>query len=50
LAKNIALRNQSLALHELNYVVQKFIDRIIFLRIAEDRTIEKYGALNICAQ
>lgn len=45
LAKNIALRNQELNIEELNYVVQSTIDRIIFLRIAEDRGIEKYGQL-----
>ena len=45
LAKNIALRNQSLSIHELNYAVQKTIDRIIFLRICEDRGIEDYGQL-----
>lgn len=45
LAKNIALRNKSLSLYELNFAVQKIIDRIIFLRIAEDRQIEGYGKL-----
>lgn len=45
LAKNIALRNKSLSLYELNFAVQKVIDRIIFLRIAEDRQIEDYGKL-----
>jgi len=45
LAKNLALRNPSLTIHELNYAVQKVIDRIIFLRIAEDRHIEPYGRL-----
>ncbi|KFO67887.1 hypothetical protein ER57_07840 [Smithella sp. SCADC] len=44
LAKNIALRN-SLTVRELNDSVQRTIDRIIFLRIAEDRGIEDYGAL-----
>jgi len=43
LAKNIALRNKELSIYELNYEVQKIIDRIIFLRIAEDRHIEDYG-------
>lgn len=47
LAKNIALRNKKLSLHELNFAVQKIIDRIIFLRIAEDRQIEDYGKLQI---
>lgn len=44
LARNIALRNSNLSLYELNYAVQKIIDRIIFLRIAEDRQIEDYGS------
>ncbi|MFA5323384.1 MAG: hypothetical protein WC373_11995, partial [Smithella sp.] len=43
-ARNIALRN-SLTVRELNDSVQRIIDRIIFLRIAEDRGIEDYGAL-----
>ena len=45
LAKNIALRNPKLSIRELNYSVQKTIDRIIFLRICEDRGIEDYGQL-----
>ena len=45
LAKNIALRNKDLTLDDLNYAVQLIVDRIIFLRIAEDRGIEKYGTL-----
>jgi adenine-specific DNA-methyltransferase len=45
IARNIALRNPSLSIRELNYVVQKTIDRIIFLRICEDRGIEDYGQL-----
>ncbi len=44
LARNIALRN-TLSQRELNYAVQLTIDRIIFLRIAEDRGIEPYGQL-----
>lgn len=44
LAKNIALRN-TLSVRELNDSVQRTIDRIIFLRIAEDRGIEEYGSL-----
>ncbi len=47
LAKNIAIRNKQLPLDELNFAVQKIIDRIIFLRIAEDRQIEDYGELQI---
>ena len=45
LARNIALRNKELEVEELNYAVQLIIDRIIFLRIAEDRGIERYGKL-----
>lgn len=45
LAKNIALRNRQLDVRELNAAVQRIIDRIVFLRIAEDRGIEKYGQL-----
>lgn len=45
LASNIAINNQELSQRELNAAVQKTIDRIIFLRITEDRGIEPYGAL-----
>ncbi|MFH1616867.1 MAG: DNA methyltransferase [Planctomycetota bacterium] len=45
LAKNIALRNKSLTDRRLNYAVQLTIDRIIFLRMCEDRGIEQYGRL-----
>ena len=45
LARNIALRNPELSIEDLNYAVQLTIDRIIFLRIAEDRGIERYGQL-----
>ncbi|MCL2510866.1 MAG: N-6 DNA methylase [Bacteroidales bacterium] len=45
LAKNIALRNKNITEDELNYVVQLTIDRIVFLRIAEDRGAEQYGEL-----
>lgn len=40
LAKNIALRNSLLSQRGLNFSVQRIIDRIIFLRISEDRGIE----------
>jgi len=49
LAKNIALRNKDLSVRELNAAVQKTIDRIIFLRICEDRGIEKYEQLRTIA-
>ena len=45
LAGNIALRNAELSQRELNFAVQRTIDRIIFLRITEDRGIEPYGRL-----
>jgi hypothetical protein len=45
LARTIALRNPSLTQRELNFAVQTTIDRIIFLRICEDRGIEDYGRL-----
>jgi hypothetical protein len=45
LAKNIALRNPKLSVPELNYAVQMTIDRIVFLRICEDRGIEPYEQL-----
>jgi type I restriction-modification system DNA methylase subunit/predicted type IV restriction endonuclease len=45
LAKNIALRNPRLTQRELNFSVQRTIDRMVFLRICEDRSIEDYGKL-----
>lgn len=45
LAQNIALRNDTLNEDELNFVVQQTLDRLIFLRIAEDRGVEEYGRL-----
>ena len=45
LARNIALRNPNLSQREVNFSVQRTIDRIIFLRICEDRGVENYGRL-----
>jgi len=45
LARNIALRNPGLSLDDLNAAVQLTIDRIVFLRMAEDRGIEPYQQL-----
>lgn len=45
LAHNLALRNKALNARDLNYAVQVTIDRIVFLRICEDRGIELYGRL-----
>jgi len=41
LARNIALRNPDLSTKDLNYAVQAIVNRIVFLRICEDRGIEK---------
>jgi hypothetical protein len=45
LARNLNLRNPRLAADTLNWAVQQTIDRIVFLRICEDRGIEPYGQL-----
>lgn len=46
LARNMAVRNSRLTIDELNDAVQRTIDRVIFLRMAEDRGIEDYGRLS----
>jgi hypothetical protein len=45
LAASIAIRNPRLGQREVNFAVQRTIDRIIFLRICEDRGLESYGQL-----
>lgn len=45
LARGFAERNPKLDERDLNFAVQRTIDRIIFLRISEDRGIEEYGRL-----
>ena len=45
LARNLALRNANLSQRELNFAVGRTIDRIIFLRICEDRGVEEHGQL-----
>ncbi len=45
LAKSIARHNPDLDTVSLNFAVQTIIDRIIFLRICEDRGIERYMRL-----
>lgn len=45
LAKNLALRNATLNSAELNAAVQLTIDRVIFLRMAEDRGLEPFEQL-----
>ncbi|MEX2629967.1 MAG: DNA methyltransferase [Tistlia sp.] len=49
LARNLALRNKGLDARDLNAAVQATIDRIVFLRICEDRGIETYGRLEVAA-
>ena len=48
LAETISKENKQLDEDELNFVVQQTLDRIIFLRICEDRSIEPYGRLKEC--
>ena len=45
LAQSISRRNLSLNQRQINFAVQRTIDRLIFLRICEDRGIEDYGRL-----
>jgi type I restriction-modification system DNA methylase subunit len=45
LAQDLAQRNPELQARQLNFAVQQTIDRIIFLRICEDRGIESFGEL-----
>jgi len=47
LARNIALRNPALTTRQLNVAVQATIDRLVFLRICEDRGIEPDGRLQV---
>lgn len=50
LAKNFAAKNPKFSVDDLNEVVQKTIDRIIFLRMAEDRGVEPFEQLKHLAQ
>ena len=45
LATSIAINNHSYTEDDINFVVQQTLDRIIFLRICEDRSIEPSGRL-----
>ncbi|MDD3665370.1 MAG: N-6 DNA methylase [Bacteroidales bacterium] len=45
LATSISIKNKQLDEDEINFAVQQTIDRLIFLRIAEDRGVEPYGQL-----
>jgi type I restriction-modification system DNA methylase subunit len=50
LAINIADNNKTISQKKLNFSVQAIIDRILFLRICEDRAIEPYGKLKLKAE
>lgn len=45
LASNISKLNTDFTSRDINFTVQQIVDRIIFLRIAEDRGVENYGGL-----
>ena len=45
LASDLASHNPSLNVDELNFLVQRLVNRVIFLRICEDRELEKYRRL-----
>jgi type I restriction-modification system DNA methylase subunit len=45
LSRSLAVRNPRLSEAELNFLVQRLINRIIFLRICEDRELERYKTL-----
>lgn len=45
LAQDIIEQNPALTRSELDFIVQRLLNRIIFLRICEDRELERYRAL-----
>jgi len=49
LATSISIKNKHLDEDEINFAVQQTVDRLIFLRIAEDRGVETYGQLKASA-
>ena len=49
LHKQARFIDRQLDQRELNHLVQRTIDRIVFLRIAEDRNLESYGRLERAA-
>ena len=49
LATSIALNNKKINDEELNFAVQQTIDRLIFLRFCEDRSVEPYGQLQVAS-
>ena len=50
LHKQARFIDRTLDQRELNHLVQRTIDRIVFLRIAEDRNLEPYGRLERAAE
>ncbi len=45
LAENVVENNTDLSQDDINFLIQRMINKIIFLRICEDREIEKYETL-----
>lgn len=45
LAENVVENNADLSQDDINFLIQRMINKIIFLRICEDREIEKYETL-----
>lgn len=45
LARSLVQRNERLDEEDINFIIQRLLNRIVFLRICEDRTIEKYETL-----
>ena len=45
LAQSVVQRNEQLVSEDINFLIQRLLNRIVFLRICEDRTIEKYETL-----
>ncbi len=45
LALSAVQRNENLKNEDINFLVQRLLNRIVFLRICEDRAIEKYETL-----
>ncbi len=49
LAENVVANNVDLSQDDINFLIQRMINKIIFLRICEDREIEKYETLKSIA-
>jgi len=45
LAREIITKNKNIQKDELNYLVHNFLNRLVFLRICEDRELEMYESL-----